>query len=1324
MANVRDSDTSLWLHNKLGTSNDSWISGSICSQLNKEVLRNIKECFPDLQTQVKLKLLLSFFHIPRRLVEEWKTELEEVIEVAGLDSELWVSMLAETMKTFPATSSLNTEISEYEDTRPIFTDMVNDLRKLVSKHCDIGMLPLECLYLNKNALVSVVGQQQNPVKHFTIKRKPKSANLRTELLHKSADAQSSLKKSSAPTIPLRSRGMPRKMTDTTPLKGIPSRVPSLGFRSPNVSGTPQRPNLSRTPAGRKDGGIKLIEFTEQPLGYAAAKKRKREQQLEEQQKKQEQKLIASAAAAENASPTAISPTQGSGVSTTAGNAATPTTPTSSGAAINSSFEIKTETVLHLNQSGTSDDMLTDIKDNVLATKIEPPTPEYAQSLSYTQPTSPKGSDSKSQIKSLDMQSLSVASTVLTPTTSVTVSTPTKMSSMSTQTQTRTPTQTQSSNTSNNLNHSHKRIKQEIEIKSEEILMPPNIKVEKIEPQTQPPLLTQQLPQTPSRLQQRIIIQQQKQPQQQSPQTQPTLQQQTTQHVLIRSAPQQQKQTLSGLTLGAGGAIVTRQKINTTTTSPTNSNTMIKMEKLDINPMVSKSPVTNTMPTNIYTQQQLRQTNNPLANLPNNISVKITSSKSAKVQSLPQQNSQQQQQQPILINSSTPVIISSSAAPVSRPKQLVPSGTSTTTTAQSIKSMPLSQLKTAANSGPVIISQTIIQPAKRSATSATSLQTHQQQQQQLLTHHQPQQQQQQQQPQHQQSMHQSVSTSTTGTQYILTTSGPQPQQQHQHAQQLQTAAMPTLASFSHARPTQQSTTTVYQTAASANTQTPTKIILKTSPSGVMMTPLRQQQAPTTASGNPPPLIATSTTQQQQPALLNIQNVQLPNRPVTIQPASQAAQQQHLQAQLQQQQPQHTIVSNTSATQQPKLTQVLVQSANPTGVGGSVGNVGVANANTNMKNKTIILTQKGVILRNIGGDMYQQIPISNMSGLQGLSSGTGATLMTTAAGPPSLVKSTSSGVQPGQTIQLQQQSGTQAKPQQHLPTLIPTNTLTSQHMIVQQPTQTNLISAPSQQTIIRPVISNVQGNSLTTLPQGLTLIQRPGQQPQLVQVQTPSGSTAVGHQLPTQIQRTIITQPAQQQQMRSQQIVLQHKSQPQQRIITTTQTGTGQPQHIQIQQGTPTGGISRTTHIVQVSQQAHQQQQQQPQSQQAPQRKGLSLSNEHVHKAHEMFRKANRVSRPDKALILGFMAGMRENPRPNSENVIVIKLGESEEKVQQEDGSTALCLVESHIRLDYNTGEWKTFQNYRRLDQSVQGQGVDGTANSGTGGAMQTQNSVVI
>jgi len=69
MGNVRDSDTSLWLHNKLG-SNEPWTSGSISSQLNPEVLANIKDCFVELQTQVKLKLLLSFFHVPRRNIEE------------------------------------------------------------------------------------------------------------------------------------------------------------------------------------------------------------------------------------------------------------------------------------------------------------------------------------------------------------------------------------------------------------------------------------------------------------------------------------------------------------------------------------------------------------------------------------------------------------------------------------------------------------------------------------------------------------------------------------------------------------------------------------------------------------------------------------------------------------------------------------------------------------------------------------------------------------------------------------------------------------------------------------------------------------------------------------------------------------------------------------------------------------------------------------------------------------------------------------------------------------------------------------------------------
>ncbi|CAG9861888.1 unnamed protein product [Phyllotreta striolata] len=284
MANVRDSDTSLWLHNKLGISNDSWTGGSICSQLNAEVLRNIKDCFPDLQTQVKLKLLLSFFHIPRRNLEEWKTELEQILEVALGDSELWVAMLADALKTYPSTGSLNTEISDVDEVRPIFNDLITDLRRLVRKQNDHTMLPMECHYLNKAALVSVVGHRPDPLKHFTIKKKPKSALLRTDLLQKSLDAASNLnKKSCAPVIPVRSRGMPRKMTDTTPLKGIPSRVPTSGFR-PALNSSANRPPLSRGPAGRKEGGVKLLDIADQPLGYAAAKKRKKMQEIEEAKK--------------------------------------------------------------------------------------------------------------------------------------------------------------------------------------------------------------------------------------------------------------------------------------------------------------------------------------------------------------------------------------------------------------------------------------------------------------------------------------------------------------------------------------------------------------------------------------------------------------------------------------------------------------------------------------------------------------------------------------------------------------------------------------------------------------------------------------------------------------------------------------------------------------------------------------------------------------------------------------------------------------------------------------------------------------------------------
>lgn len=74
-----------------------------------------------------------------------------------MDSELWVSMLAEILKPFPSSGMLNTHgLMELDEARHIFGDMVTELKKFVNRHSEPTTLPLECHYLNKAALVSVV----------------------------------------------------------------------------------------------------------------------------------------------------------------------------------------------------------------------------------------------------------------------------------------------------------------------------------------------------------------------------------------------------------------------------------------------------------------------------------------------------------------------------------------------------------------------------------------------------------------------------------------------------------------------------------------------------------------------------------------------------------------------------------------------------------------------------------------------------------------------------------------------------------------------------------------------------------------------------------------------------------------------------------------------------------------------------------------------------------------------------------------------------------------------------------------------------------------
>lgn len=254
------------------------------------------------------------------------------------------------------------------------------------------------------------------------------------------------------------------------------------------------------------------------------------------------------------------------------------------------------------------------------------------------------------------------------------------------------------------------------------------------------------------------------------------------------------------------------------------------------------------------------------------------------------------------------------------------------------------------------------------------------------------------------------------------------------------------------------------------------------------------------------------------------------------------------------------------QQPQQTQIqqTIQQNPQTIITGGAGNqtkYAQVVMSPNVKGKTIILTnpnllsgQKNVILRS-GNTVYQ---LGNVQGLQNLNVG-GTTLMTT-TGPPGLIKTDSSGQTQGTTQQMpalvptnqQMPSLTPVvyanQQQKSIPTLI-TNLQTQQGNHMQHQTQTQ------GQTIIRPVLST--GGQL---PQGLTLIQRPGQQPQLVQTIQQTQTQ------PTQIGRTIITaQPQQKTTIQQQPQILSYKKIPQQTTIQLQQVPQQQQQQtIQQQQ----------------------------------------------------------------------------------------------------------------------------------------------------------------
>ncbi|GCB69702.1 hypothetical protein scyTo_0010609 [Scyliorhinus torazame] len=277
MASMRESDTGLWLHNKLGSADELWAPPSIASLLTKDVVDNIRVCFHGLSSAVKLKLLLGILHLPKRTVDEMKSSLTEIVHLAAMDTDSWVHMVADILKTFPETGSLNLELEEHNQN---LQEILGELREKVNECEASAMLPLECQYLNKNALTTLVGPLTPPVKHFQLKRKPKSATLRAELLQKSTETAQQLKKTSGVPFLAKGRGLVKKLDTTTPLKGIPKQAP---FRSPTTPSvfspsTNRTPMAVRTPM-RKERGVKLLDISELDMVGAGREAKRRRKTL-------------------------------------------------------------------------------------------------------------------------------------------------------------------------------------------------------------------------------------------------------------------------------------------------------------------------------------------------------------------------------------------------------------------------------------------------------------------------------------------------------------------------------------------------------------------------------------------------------------------------------------------------------------------------------------------------------------------------------------------------------------------------------------------------------------------------------------------------------------------------------------------------------------------------------------------------------------------------------------------------------------------------------------------------------------------------------------
>ncbi|CAH8573966.1 unnamed protein product [Schistosoma curassoni] len=92
--------------------------------------------------------------------------------------------------------------------------------------------------------------------------------------------------------------------------------------------------------------------------------------------------------------------------------------------------------------------------------------------------------------------------------------------------------------------------------------------------------------------------------------------------------------------------------------------------------------------------------------------------------------------------------------------------------------------------------------------------------------------------------------------------------------------------------------------------------------------------------------------------------------------------------------------------------------------------------------------------------------------------------------------------------------------------------------------------------------------------------------------------------------------------------------------------------------------------------------------------LCLTESQLSTVQSLFQDANRVTRPEKAMIISFIAGSRDNPRPETGQITRIRLSEHRERVlNQNTGQLMDLAVDTFLTMDYSTGKYEKIKCYR-------------------------------